>query len=91
MSSPFALLLSPNPPPRRVGLVAVVGAVALCTLIVYPLKHIAPVVSLGVVYLLAVLVISLVWGALLGFTTALLSALAFNFFHIPPVGALSDP
>jgi two-component system sensor histidine kinase KdpD len=89
MSSPFAVLLSPNPPSRRVGLLAALGAVALCTLIVYPLKHVAPVVSLGVVYLLAVLVISLVWGALLGFTAALLSAVAFNFFHLPPVGALS--
>jgi two-component system, OmpR family, sensor histidine kinase KdpD len=61
-------------------------AVALCTLILYPLKQIAPVVSLGVVYLLAVLVVSLIWGAWLGFATAVLSAAAFNFFHLPPVG-----
>jgi two-component system sensor histidine kinase KdpD len=61
-------------------------AVVLCTLILYPLKQIAPVVSLGVVYLLAVLVVSLIWGAWLGFATAVLSAAAFNFFHLPPVG-----
>jgi len=60
--------------------------VALCTLILYPLKQIAPVVSLGVVYLLGVLVVSLIWGAWLGFATAVLSAAAFNFFHLPPVG-----
>ena len=46
----------------------------------------APVVSLGVVYLVAVLVISTVWGAWLGVLTALASALAFNYFHIPPTG-----
>ena len=37
-------------------------------------------------YLLAVLVVSVVWGAWLGFATAVLSAAAFNFFHLPPVG-----
>jgi two-component system sensor histidine kinase KdpD len=63
-----------------------VVAVALCTLILYPLKHLAPVVSLGVIYLLAVLVLSAVWGAWLGVATALLSAVAFNFFHLAPVG-----
>jgi two-component system, OmpR family, sensor histidine kinase KdpD len=66
-------------------IVAVLG-VALCTVIVYPLAHVAPVVSLGVVYLPAVLVVSVTWGAWFGIGTALLSAAAFNFFHLPPVG-----
>lgn len=60
--------------------------VALCTLIVYPLAHVAPVVSLSVVYLPAVLIVSVIWGAWLGIATAVLSAAAFNFFHLPPVG-----
>jgi two-component system, OmpR family, sensor histidine kinase KdpD len=60
--------------------------VALCTAIVYPLAHVAPVVSLSVVYLPAVLVVSVTWGAWLGVATAVLSAAAFNFFHLPPVG-----
>ncbi len=89
MPWPFGFLLSPDPPPRRVGVVVAVALVALCTLIVYPLKQIAPVVSLGVVYLLAVLLVSVTWGAWLGMATALLSALAFNFFHLPPVGDLT--
>jgi two-component system sensor histidine kinase KdpD len=80
------LLLTAEPPPRRVGVLAAVAAVAVCTLLLYPLKQIAPVVSLGVVYLLAVLVVSAVWGAWLGVLTAVLSAGAFNFFHLPPVG-----
>jgi two-component system sensor histidine kinase KdpD len=86
MSRPFGLLLRTDPPSARSGLAAAALAVALCTLLVYPLKQIAPVVSLGVVYLLAVLVVSAIWGAWLGVLTAVLSAAAFNFFHLPPVG-----
>ncbi len=71
------------PPGRRDRRAA---AVALCTLIVYPLAHVAPVVSLSVVYLPAVLVASVTWGAWFGVATAVLSAAAFNFFHLPPVG-----
>ena len=91
MPSPFGFLLRAEPPSRRTGAIVAVAAVALCTLILYPLKEIAPVVSLGVVYLLAVLVVSIVWGAGLGVATAVLSAAAFNFFHLPPVGQLHDP
>ena len=89
----LGFLLAPTPPSRRAGVLSTVAAVALCTLIVYPLKQIAPAVSLGVVYLLAVLVVSLTWGAWLGAFTALLSAAAFNFFHLPPVGrfTVKDP
>jgi two-component system, OmpR family, sensor histidine kinase KdpD len=86
VSRPLGFLLAPDPPPRRVGVLVAVLAVALCTLALYPLKQIAPVVSLGVVYLLAVLVVSVIWGAWLGIATAVISAAAFNFFHLPPVG-----
>jgi two-component system sensor histidine kinase KdpD len=76
-----------NPRPRRpIGLIAAVGAVALATLAIYFLRRIAPVVSLSVVYLPAVLLISTYWGVALGLLTSLLSAAAFNFFHIPPTG-----
>ncbi|HEV3318599.1 MAG TPA: ATP-binding protein [Solirubrobacteraceae bacterium] len=86
MRRPFGFLLATEPPSKRVGVLVAVAAVALCTLLIYPLKQIAPVVSLGVVYLLAVLVVSAIWGAWLGVLTAVLSAGAFNFFHLPPVG-----
>jgi two-component system sensor histidine kinase KdpD len=69
-----------------VGVVAAAVVVASTTALVFPLRTVAPVVSLGVVYLVAVLLISTVWGAWLGVLTALASALAFNFFHIPPTG-----
>jgi two-component system, OmpR family, sensor histidine kinase KdpD len=84
--SSFGFLLASAPPPRRVGAIVALLAVALSTLIVYPLAHVAPVVSLSVVYLPAVLVVSVAWGAWLGVATAVLSAAALNFFHLPPVG-----
>jgi two-component system sensor histidine kinase KdpD len=69
-----------------VGAAVAALAVAATTALVYPLAHIAPVVSLGVVYLVAVLLVSSVWGGWLGAASALASALAFNFFYIPPTG-----
>ena len=42
------------------------------------------------VYLLGVLLVSIVWGAVAGVATSLASALAFNFFHLPPTGRLHD-
>ncbi len=84
--SPFGFLLTAEPPARRVGAIVALLAVALSTLIVYPLAHVAPVVSLSVVYLPAVLVVSVTWGAGLGAATGLLSAAAFNFFHLRPIG-----
>jgi two-component system, OmpR family, sensor histidine kinase KdpD len=74
---------------NTVGVVVAALAVAATTALVYPLAEIAPVVALGVVYLVAVLLVSSVWGGWLGAATALASALAFNFFHIPPTGRLT--
>lgn len=85
-SSRTPLRLSGEPPPLWLGFLASLGAVGAATLLVYPLKEIAPVVSLGVVYILAVLAVSTFWGLGLGLLAALLSGLAFNWFHIPPVG-----
>jgi K+-sensing histidine kinase KdpD len=81
--------LSGEPPSAWAGLPAMLVAVAVGTLIVYPLKSVAPVVSLGVVYLPAILLISIVWGLRLGLVTSLLSAIAFNFFQIPPLHRLA--
>ncbi len=74
------------------GLAVSVATVAVATGAIYLLKQIAPVVSLSVVYLPAVLLVSAYWGLWLGLLTSLLSAAAFNFFHLPPVGrfTLSD-
>ena len=73
-------------PRPLVGAVVAVVAVAAATGAIYPLKQVAHVESLSVVYLPAVLLISAYWGLALGLATSFLSAAAFNFFHIPPVG-----
>ena len=73
-------------PDLGLGIAAAVGSVATATGAIYALKGVAPVVSLSVVYLPAVLVVSAYWGLWLGLATALTSAAAFNFFHVPPLG-----
>ena len=78
--------LSDRRPPLLLGAAVAVLAVALATAAIYPLKSVAPTVSLSVVYLPAVLLISSLWGMLPGLGTSLLSAVSFNFFHIRPVG-----
>jgi len=67
----------------------VLVVVATGTLIIYSLKSVAPAASLGVVHIPGVLIIATIWGLRLGMATAFLSALAFNWFHIPPVGQLT--
>lgn len=69
-----------------VGVVAAALAVVLTTLVLYPLREVAPAVSLGVVYLLGVLLVASIWGVWLGILTAVAGAAAFNFFHIPSTG-----
>ena len=80
------VLLRPVRPPLMSGVVVIVVLVSVCTASLYPLKHLTAVTALAVVYLLAVVVVSAVWGFWLGVATAVLSAVAFNFFHLPPVG-----
>ena len=86
VASSSSPVLRGAPPPRWAGYVAALALVALATGLVYPLKTVAPVVSLGVVYLAAVFVVSSLWGTWMGFLTAVASAAAFNWFHIPPTG-----
>jgi two-component system sensor histidine kinase KdpD len=73
-------------PKLGLGIAVALASVALATGAVYALKDLAPVVSLSVVYLPAVLLVSAYWGLPLGLATSLLSAAAFNFFHLPPTG-----
>ncbi len=75
--------------PAWLGLLTAVAVVGIATALIYPLKSVAPVMSLGVVFIPAVLLISVLWGLWQGLFTALLSAIAFNWFHLPPVGRLT--
>lgn len=88
-STALSPLLKAQRPSRLLGVAVAVAGVALATAVVYPLERLAPVVSLSVVYLLAVVAVSTFWGLGLGIATGLVSALAFNFFHLRPVGRLS--
>lgn len=72
-------------PSSWLGVLATAVAVGAATLLVYPLKSVAPVVSLGVVYLPAILVISTIWGLRMGLFASIASAAAYNFFQIPPL------
>jgi two-component system, OmpR family, sensor histidine kinase KdpD len=73
-------------PPAWLGLAVSGIAVGLATAAIYPLSKLAPTVSLSVVYLPGVLLVSAYWGLGMGLLASLLSAAAFNFFHIPPAG-----
>jgi two-component system sensor histidine kinase KdpD len=72
-------------PPLWLGVLLVALAVAVATAIVSALKQVAPAVSLGVVYVPAVLLVSAYWGLALGLATSVASAAAFNFFQLPPL------
>ncbi|HVW18931.1 MAG TPA: ATP-binding protein [Solirubrobacteraceae bacterium] len=71
------------------GLAVAALAIALVTIALYPLRNVAPAASLGVVYLFAVLLVTTWSGLLLGLATAVVSAVAYNFFHLPPTGTLT--
>ena len=62
-----------------------VGAVAVVTLAIELFKSFVPVLSLGVLYVFAVLVVALVWGMAYAIPVAVASMLAFNWFHLPPL------
>lgn len=66
---------------------------AAITGLVYALREVMPAASTGVLYMLAVLLVSSQWGLWLGLATSVVSALAFNFSHIPPTHRLdvADP
>jgi len=83
------MLLRHDRPPLVLGMLVAAASVTAATAAIYPLKHLTPVLSLGVLYVLAVLVVSMFWGLALGIATSLLSAAAFNFFQLPPKGNLT--
>src|SRR3954449_10332075 len=81
--------LRTDPPPAAGGVVVAALSVAGITALIFPLRQISPPASNGVAYMLAVLLVSTIWGLRLGLLTTLLSAAAFNFFHLPPTGRFS--
>jgi two-component system sensor histidine kinase KdpD len=76
-----AVLVAPT---RPAGLAASIVAVALVTGVIAALKPYIPVLSLGVLYVFAVLPIAVVWGLAYAVTVSVASMLAFNWFFLPP-------
>jgi two-component system sensor histidine kinase KdpD len=64
-------------------------AVTLVTLLVWALSSFAPTLSLGVLFVFAVLPVAIVWGIWWALGVAVASTLAFNFFFLPPVHTLA--
>lgn len=60
-------------------------AIAVVTFAVELLDGFAPVLSLGALYVFAVLPIAVFWGLAYAIPVAIGSMLAFNFFFLPPV------
>jgi two-component system sensor histidine kinase KdpD len=67
------------------GSAACVGVV---TAVIYLIRDAVPVLSLGVLYLLAVLPAAVLWGRAHAIAVAVGSMLAFNFFFLPPTFTL---
>lgn len=67
-----------------VGLLVSAGAVAVVSAAVAALKPFVPVLSLGVLYVFAVLPVAVFWGVVLASLVSVASMLAFNWFFLPP-------
>ncbi|MFG2040369.1 DUF4118 domain-containing protein [Dactylosporangium sp. NPDC048998] len=80
----MALILNPKPPPFALGLLVAAVLITVETLLLFALRPGTPEGARSVVYLCGVLIISSLWGAGLGILTSVLSALAFNYFHVRP-------
>jgi two-component system sensor histidine kinase KdpD len=76
-------------PTRVVAPLASLAAVAIVTGAIELLKDHIPVLSLGVLYTLAVLPVAIAWGMGYAVAVAIASMLAFNFFFLPPLYTLT--
>src|SRR6201996_903120 len=81
----YAFRLSPKAPSTALGILAAIVVVGIGTGIVAALETVAEPVSLGIVFIPGGLLIATVWGLWLGIGTAVLSAIVFNFFYLPPL------
>jgi two-component system sensor histidine kinase KdpD len=76
---------------RRLGLAtaASIAAVVVVTAAIGLLEHAVPVLSLGVLYVFAVLPVAVVWGLAYALPVSVLSMLVFNFLFLPPLHTLA--
>jgi two-component system, OmpR family, sensor histidine kinase KdpD len=76
-------------PGMTVKLAGSAAAVALATVLVWALEPLAPTLSLGVLYVFAVLPVAVAWGIAWSLPVSVASMLAFNFFFLPPTHTLT--
>jgi len=76
---------------RRVGIpvAGTVAALAVATGLIYALRPVAPILSLGVVYTPAVLVVAILFGRGYAVFASFAAMVAFNFLFLPPVHTLT--
>lgn len=74
---------------RLSRVVACIGALALATGAIELLKGHVPVLSLAVLYLLAIIPVAVAWGSVYAVGVAIGGMLAFNFFFLPPLYTLT--
>src|SRR5579862_751485 len=67
-----------------VGFLASAGAVVFVSAAIAVLKRWVPTLSLGVLYILAVMPVAVLWGLALASAVSVASMLAFNWFFLPP-------
>jgi K+-sensing histidine kinase KdpD len=67
---------------------ASLGAVAVVSIAIWALEPLAPVLSLGVLYLFAVLPVAALWGLPFAIPVSIVSMLAFNWLFLPPTHTL---
>src|ERR1700712_3640412 len=87
------VLLRRATPPLTLGLAVSASLVLAESLLGYLLSGVAPEGTLGVVYLLGVVVVAMAWGFWMAEETAVVRTVAFDLFLVKPIGSLTmtDP
>ena len=80
-------------PAAWLGFATGVAGIVVVTVIIELLQSFVPVLTLGVLYVFAVLPVAVLWGSVASVAVAVASMLAFNFFFLPPLYTftLADP
>ncbi|WP_432824621.1 DUF4118 domain-containing protein [Dactylosporangium sp. CA-092794] len=81
-------LLPAAPPPIATGIAVAALLITLETLVPVVVGHPSEEAERAALYLVGVVVTASVWGAALGIATGVVSTIAFNVFHVAPVGQL---
>jgi two-component system, OmpR family, sensor histidine kinase KdpD len=76
--------MNPSIARSAVAVATSLAAVAVVTGAIFGFRSAVPVLSLGVLYVFAVLPVAIFWGRTYAVVTAIASMLAFNFFFLPP-------